>query len=1101
MRSAILATLCVSAVHGSPMRMADNVEKRSIPAPPVLSGMPDMPDGVNDLTVILVPHSHDDTGWQRNVDQYYEEQVRYIYDSVVECLIRNPARKFIFVETAYFYRWWVEQSAASQQQVYGLFQSGQLEFVNGGWCMADDASPSTDGWIDQVTLGHRYIFDTLNGTIPKYAWHIDPFGLSASYANWFKEMGYSGWVFNRIDTRLKDLWHNETHLEFMWKPEGSPSEPLFAHVLDTHYGAPELTYNGEDYHFDFEVFGGLGGGSDAGSQLPVSQTDPSPFYNHTSEAMAEAFVALTRLRAGWYKLGPPWQKVTAGSGVVLIPFGDDMKFQNADKQYTNMDVLIKTINANSTNGVTVKYGTIGDYMAYINLDAPWPTFGGDFMPLGTNNNVYSTQLAPPKVSEYWTGHYTTRPLMKGLVAKADGAKHTSEIAATLHCAAHPEDTSLCGRQPNADLLLARKVTSVLQHHDNIPGTSSPEAAVNLDVRLWASLDASGRVLKAAAGLSATLNDTVDLLEAGASVDVTLFNPLARGREEFVELPMAGAVEVTVTDGSGAVVPSTVVPALPSWHPSKAVNNSFAMASDTASVVFKVVIPPLTTAVYRVALGNANTAAAPQWSCFDAGEGAADATLSGDKISARFAGATGRLAGITVGGASWGVSQQFAQYHSTTTGNPNSNAYQFAPDRSKFPFGEPLDNNGSILRVCTFKSAVLERAVQSYAVDLGHEGPDCRTEASCKATCGNQGGFNTGCGVYYCCAAKDWQCSGVKACGDLHDCACLTPNVTRPLARMLEETVSLYRGLTTADALDADSIRTTTEFVMLNKDRELVTRYTTDLDTLQPSSYPFDPNHVTHLPVFETDSNGALMLRRVTNRTQWAQSPVDVAEYNVSDSVAGNYYPLASPGAIRVTGTDGRAFAVVTDQAHGATSLQSGWVEVMMGRRCAEQQGIPVDDTDHIVSTNWLVPAANIDGLTAQHRLRAMASSSPLVPLVTAAKGARVDDTVARSNAPTALADNVHLLTLDRVGLETSPADAATRVLLRVRHTFQPNEHSALSKPATVNVATLLPAPFELTNAVELPLNGVGPSTPINDLSAIVLKPMQTRTFEVTVTRH
>lgn len=176
-----------------------------------------------------------------------------------------------------------------------------------------------------------------------------------------------------------------------------------------------------------------------------------------------------------------------------------------------------------------------------------------------------------------------------------------------------------------------------------------------------------------------------------------------------------------------------------------------------------------------------------------------------------------------------------------------------------------------------------------------------------------------------------------------------------------------------------------------------------------------------------------MLRRVTNRTQWAQSPVDVAEYNVSDSVAGNYYPLASPGAIRVTGTDGRAFAVVTDQAHGATSLQSGWVEVMMGRRCAEQQGIPVDDTDHIVSTNWLVPSANIDGLTAQHRLRAMASSSPLVPLVTAAKGVRVDDTVARSNAPTALADNVHLLTLDRVGLETSPADAATRVLLRVRY--------------------------------------------------------------------
>ena len=39
----------------------------------------------------LVPHSHDDTGWQRNVDQYYEEEVQYIYDTVVEALAADPA--------------------------------------------------------------------------------------------------------------------------------------------------------------------------------------------------------------------------------------------------------------------------------------------------------------------------------------------------------------------------------------------------------------------------------------------------------------------------------------------------------------------------------------------------------------------------------------------------------------------------------------------------------------------------------------------------------------------------------------------------------------------------------------------------------------------------------------------------------------------------------------------------------------------------------------------------------------------------------------------------------------------------------------------------
>ena len=135
------------------------------PRPPVISSMPPMPADASgaplrNLTVYVVPHSHDDTGWQRSVDEYYEEEVRYIYDSVLQALRSEPQRKFIFVETAYFMRWWSEQSKDHQNLTRRLFANGQLEFVNGGWCMADDASPTMDALIDQVTLGHRYITDT-----------------------------------------------------------------------------------------------------------------------------------------------------------------------------------------------------------------------------------------------------------------------------------------------------------------------------------------------------------------------------------------------------------------------------------------------------------------------------------------------------------------------------------------------------------------------------------------------------------------------------------------------------------------------------------------------------------------------------------------------------------------------------------------------------------------------------------------------------------------------------------------------------------------------------------------------------------------------------
>merc|ERR1712205_230782 len=93
---------------------------------PVVDFMPQMPMDVRgtplkNLTVFVVAHSHDDTGWQRTVDQYYEEQVRYIYDTVVAAVRVNPERKFVFVETAFFMRWWREQTKGIKDATRALF--------------------------------------------------------------------------------------------------------------------------------------------------------------------------------------------------------------------------------------------------------------------------------------------------------------------------------------------------------------------------------------------------------------------------------------------------------------------------------------------------------------------------------------------------------------------------------------------------------------------------------------------------------------------------------------------------------------------------------------------------------------------------------------------------------------------------------------------------------------------------------------------------------------------------------------------------------------------------------------------------------------------
>ncbi|KAL0344189.1 UNVERIFIED_CONTAM: putative alpha-mannosidase [Sesamum angustifolium] len=60
------------------------------------------------LNVHLVPHTHDDVGWLKTVDQYYVGSnnsiqgacVQNVLDSLVSALLADKNRKFIYVEQA-----------------------------------------------------------------------------------------------------------------------------------------------------------------------------------------------------------------------------------------------------------------------------------------------------------------------------------------------------------------------------------------------------------------------------------------------------------------------------------------------------------------------------------------------------------------------------------------------------------------------------------------------------------------------------------------------------------------------------------------------------------------------------------------------------------------------------------------------------------------------------------------------------------------------------------------------------------------------------------------------------------------------------------------
>ena len=93
--------------------------------------------------------------------------VQYIIDSVVTELIKSKDRHFTFCEISFFSRWYHEQEEETKTDVKRLVSTGQIQFVNGGWVMHDEASVHYVSMIDQTTLGHKFLKDEF-GYMPRY---------------------------------------------------------------------------------------------------------------------------------------------------------------------------------------------------------------------------------------------------------------------------------------------------------------------------------------------------------------------------------------------------------------------------------------------------------------------------------------------------------------------------------------------------------------------------------------------------------------------------------------------------------------------------------------------------------------------------------------------------------------------------------------------------------------------------------------------------------------------------------------------------------------------------------------------------------------------
>jgi len=1021
------------------------------------------------LNVHVVPHSHDDVGWLKTLDEYYygssnvidNGSVQYILDSVVAALQVDPTRKFIYVEQAFFSAWFLEQSDATKAVVRQLVNNGQLEFINGGWCMHDEANTHYVDMVDQTALGHEFITQNFPGTFPTTGWQIDPFGHSATQASLLTyDLGFDSLFFKRIDHQDVAARQAAKATEFVWRGSESAgaSNQIFTSVFFDGYGMPD------GFCFDIARC----------TDEPI-MADPRLEGFNLQQRVAD-FIAVMLKQAA----------VMQGTELLLL-FGDDFNFQNAGQMFKNFELLMAAVNQNGT--LNMFYSTPRLYTLARNKEqmqrqqseaaatteeeaasvqpvrsklrsrtrrqklraaaATSPAAGGiswplkqysDFFPYSNDN--YS----------YWSGYFTSRPALKRFTRRSSGLLHSARQL-YFHAGRATSDA-----EANPGLRRLREAVAVAQHHDAVAGTSMQHVADDYTLRMdkgWT--ETAGELQQFLPALLARpnggaappvglevcpqLNISVCAASQNAKGDllVLLYNGLARNRTELVQVPLpAGSVAPlygwAVLDGDLQPVASQLL------QQDLSAPGRDANASSANSIVFLAQVPAMGAASYflRLEICDAEQRAEPAAAAQSpvAPAAADNVVISNEYLSLSFNPSTGLLTSATVLQALDG-----------------SEAELEPAQRKTVPLTMPLSQD-----------FFMYRPIQNEVIGKG----DIQ----------NSGAYIFRPNASVPLAPVRNSPSGVVTLSGLQT-GPVTQQVTQVFSRWCHQTVRLVAGEPFA------RFEWSVGEIPIDEGwgGEVVTRYTSKI-----------ASQATWL----TDSNGREMQKRVR-----FQRPG--YKLNITEPVAGEFYPVVTVASLSDTQAE---MAVLVDRAQGVTSLNDGQLEFMVHRRLLadDYRGVrePLNETSFmspypdpvrsgpglsVTGSHQLVLApAGFGAAAAVHRPLAARNHmalleffQPLAPVgLTAQRYAKQFASGFASMAPgTALPVNVELMTLESI-VPSAPAaesgvaaPSGNSVRMRLAHQFGVHEHPTLSAPAVVDLSVLF-AGRSIASITEMTLAGVRP---------------------------
>ncbi|XP_063042689.1 epididymis-specific alpha-mannosidase [Engraulis encrasicolus] len=936
------------------------------------------------LQTFVIPHSHMDVGWVYTIEESMHAYAANVYTTVVEELSRVKHRKFIAVEQEFFRIWW-DKVATEQhkQQVRQLLDEGRLEFIIGGQVMHDEAVTDLDDAILQLTEGHGFLYETF-GVRPRFSWHVDPFGASATTPVLFALAGFHAHLISRIDYDLKNDMQNNKRLQFVWR--GSPSlvekQEIFTHTMDQFsYCTPsQLPFS--------NISGFYWNGVALFPDPPKDGIYPNmslPVSDSTLEPYAQTMVDNIKQRAQWFR-----------TNHVLWPWGCDKQFYNASVQFSNMDVLMDYINKHSeTFGVTVQYATLGEYFQAVhNSNLTWDVRGSeDFL-------SYSTEPF-----QAWTGFYASRNVLKGVARKASSQLHAAESLFARYHIAYPEGP-VATDWALEKLRALRWAVSEVQHHDGITGTESPKVADMYMDHLTQGMMGVEELMAAIFLLPSYLdasqkthNPRSDLSE-DLQQHILVYNPLAWNITTYINLTVAFPM-AQVYDDYGKAVPAQIQ-----------------LRAGSTSEYDLFILAELGGLQFRKYLVKFSS------SC------TAGSTACGMTYAAR-----------TV---------KFGRRSIKQWRRPGRKLLPVLSDCYKLLFDQETNLLHSITDRHGLRKVMLSQDFREYVsngdVDKGPVSDNYIFSTNASATPAYQavameivpGKMLSEIRQYFYRNEKDenYTYSVVTRVpsGGLRD---------KRLCYRLEQSYSLGP-------------------LVVNREAVLMTR-----TSLRNNKTIF------------TDNNGYQMMRR----------PYKTYANN---SIARNYYPMVRAAYIEDAHS---RLVVLGERAHGVSSQNDGQLEVMLHRRLWNNQkwtlayNLTLNDTSVVRPVLWMMlgstgamtPFYHREALELQHRPVVMAIDRPQRPWN------RWEPSAGPMVPPVVLPPNLHLQTLSIPGWAYSPnhthnlhhqehaeektAPDYSRMLLRITHLYETNEHPELSKPTTINLKEVLQGIGEVKEVMERSLTG------------------------------